>query len=1237
MSHQFKKRLLVLSILGTSLLQTTQAANIPMSELPLTSAGSSFSNVFLALSVEFPTAGAAHVYSYHPTNKISSGTKNTISNVEHLKSPYKGYFNPYTCYELQGSGNNRYFTPVAQASTSDLSCNNNNISNRFSGNILNWATMSALDVYRSAMTGGNRAKGIGTDNSAYNDGDTTNITYLRRANVVSGQNQSSQYGMLSRTINSISKANIKKYLPSTYIRSPNNNLNNNVSIVFDNKGFTFDIKDTTSSNNTLSNTGIPVVVEVCQSAYLEDNCTQYGSNYKPEGLMQKNVQRMHFSALGYLNIPGGATDRSGGHQISGGVVRSELNSIRNEFTESTGQYVVNPYPQTGVNNSGSINYLNKFGDANGYKTNDPVAELYYTALRYIRGMGYVKNANWMPSNLTSAEKDGFPVININNQDPLKSGNNWDLNKVCSPNTIMLIGDTNSHADGNLPGLDDNNGFRPNDDTIDTQEWINKLKASELQYIGAPANSTFMNGWFDKNGNTGSSRSPAGLPALAYWANTQNIRSDVPNNHKVNVKTFAIDVLENGGYKTETNDNRHWVRSAYYLAGKYGGFNDSNGDGIPNRTNTTEWTDDNVAAISPSATYKHGMPRYFALANNPDSMIEALDSAFDKAASNIGRSQTGVATSGNPDLVDIDNDLIIRSVYVDNNWSGDIYGLKLIESTQNNTLYEAQTIWQANTKLYEQIRDFTHSSRKILTTTPTGVATEFTANNVNAFGSNITGMNANLVNYIRGDVSNEGLFRSRSNNKLGTVINSEVVAIRKPTSHLNGCTYTDENVFNRSTMYGFASNDGMYHILDTDGNEKLAYIPANSLPKLSAYATPEYDHQYINDGLSVNAEVCFASGEDGARSIVVGSGGRGGKSIYALNITNMDNPGTDNFLWEFTDPDLGHFLSKPVISKDNNGNPIAIVSSGYNADNLAAEGYLYILQLNKTGPWVEGSNYQKIQLGNAGVGGPFGYDADRNGTVDHIYVGDYDGKLWKVNAQSSGTWSVAFNGSPLYSLPGKHITATPYVQVTRGRLTVFFGTGSYLSVDDLGTSEQNHAYGIFDNNAPVSHSDLLNQTIAAENDASLAGSLWMLSSNALDSHHKGWYITLRPGQIIIDQAHVQSKRAVFFNVFTPRPASNCLVSSETFLLGADVRSGAQYEEELFDTNFDGAIDGSDGLGGFYKLGNMLGPVGTMIQSSDGKLFYMVIGSDGSLTTIELNNLDLPPQNLKYQRLSWREIF
>ena len=100
-----------------------------------------------------------------------------------------------------------------------------------------------------------------------------------------------------------------------------------------------------------------------------------------------------------------------------------------------------------VNNSGVMNYLNKFGQITpgSYKTYDPVGELYYAAIRYFKKLGNVPEYTNVGS-ATPATKttwvDGFPVI-TNWNDPIQYS--------CQKNFILGIGDVNTHADRNLPG------------------------------------------------------------------------------------------------------------------------------------------------------------------------------------------------------------------------------------------------------------------------------------------------------------------------------------------------------------------------------------------------------------------------------------------------------------------------------------------------------------------------------------------------------------------------------------------------------------------------------------------------------------------------------------------------------------------------------------------------------------------------------------------------------------------
>ena len=89
-------------------------------------------NVLFSLSVEFPTANTA---AYQGTNDYAE--TNTIW----------ALFDPDKCYTYNGTNN--WFSPAAQATSHACS-------GQWSGNFLNWASMTGLDEFRFAMTGGNR-------------------------------------------------------------------------------------------------------------------------------------------------------------------------------------------------------------------------------------------------------------------------------------------------------------------------------------------------------------------------------------------------------------------------------------------------------------------------------------------------------------------------------------------------------------------------------------------------------------------------------------------------------------------------------------------------------------------------------------------------------------------------------------------------------------------------------------------------------------------------------------------------------------------------------------------------------------------------------------------------------------------------------------------------------------------------------------------------------------------------
>ena len=148
--------ILAVALPAMSVAQWSVPANGPLATTPLVLKSAVPPNVMFALSVEFPTANTA---AYQGASDYSS------SNV------YLGLFDNQKCYDYDDSGG--YFVPKSKGSST---CTDG----YWSGNFLNWATMTGLDEFRHAMTGGNRYL------------DTASLTVLERT-YQSGQGGTSNF------------------------------------------------------------------------------------------------------------------------------------------------------------------------------------------------------------------------------------------------------------------------------------------------------------------------------------------------------------------------------------------------------------------------------------------------------------------------------------------------------------------------------------------------------------------------------------------------------------------------------------------------------------------------------------------------------------------------------------------------------------------------------------------------------------------------------------------------------------------------------------------------------------------------------------------------------------------------------------------------------------------------------------------------------------------------------------
>lgn len=154
-------------VVGVSFLAISQSSPpaipaVNLSPEPLYAAGTRAKpTLSLALSVEFPTVGAQYV------NQPNTNSDNSYAPT----TEYIGYFDAESCYSYVNDANAdlRRFDRTGPAT--NRTCGGTG----FSGNFMNWASSSAIDVLRLGLTGGDRIV------------DTASMTVLQRAVLPQGR------------------------------------------------------------------------------------------------------------------------------------------------------------------------------------------------------------------------------------------------------------------------------------------------------------------------------------------------------------------------------------------------------------------------------------------------------------------------------------------------------------------------------------------------------------------------------------------------------------------------------------------------------------------------------------------------------------------------------------------------------------------------------------------------------------------------------------------------------------------------------------------------------------------------------------------------------------------------------------------------------------------------------------------------------------------------------------------
>ncbi len=1285
MKDMYKRIAVVLSSAVLGLLSATAGAD-PSHE-PLYLKQGAVPNVLLNMSVETPMGGAAYPDQVGVPDSscagrvtFNDGAGNQSYGACYVREyRYHGYFDPKKCYNYN-SGSTR-FDPVAL--TTDRYDNDYNCGGRWSGNWLNWTSMTAIDMFIKTMSGGNRVE------------DTTSGTVIQRAR----------------------KTDNNTWFPYKLTRATDNVAPNTVTpftnthVIVYNTTWGFKVATTRILASAVATTEYRARAQVCQlngsTANLEDNCIAYGSGtpyYKPEGLMQRNAEKMRFALTSYT------TDAA--QNRDGGVLRSNAKYVGPRMLDSTGTWVANPNKEWGTDglyignpdgvggglNSGVLNYLNKFSDS-AYKSFDPIGELLYESIRYFKHVGPTPEYTaGITRDSSDARCGGFWFANSSAewQDPYQYP--------CQKGFIIGINDANPWLDKRLPGTFFNAGnvtsFSPakvvtrcdlttvnvsavwnvstgqcasaaanlDSPTCATRETvINNCQVLALDY-GEPSNadpdinvhaltntvgsleglngtSWSSTGTWTSAGSSGSvsgtwdsvggSVGPGGnfdrtcstktmsalgevlgtcpspgkqnayhIAGLAYYANTTDLRPDLIDDYgDQKVSSFFIDTQE---FSTNPLDG---PRNMLWLAGKYGGFIDTNGNNAPDLAE--EWDEDG-----------DGLPDNFVLATDPNKLVSGLEEAFDDVISRTSTATALVATSGR-----ITEDLrLFQAMFDTSNWSGRLLAYSLnADGTVNQT--EWDTDGPPDPFPAPNLRD-------IYTWNPldqSGAEFRWTGTDVlNSTQKAALNDDSTLLDYLRGDATNEktalnpsGTFRERSK-LLGDVVNSSPVYVGAsnfgyevlPQTDGGADVYKTFRVGNRTRtrMVYVGANDGMLHGFDADsGDEKFAYVPNAAFGNnLKVLADVRYTHRAFVDG-PANFTDAYIGGA--WSTILVGSMGSGGKSVFALDVTDPNDlsgvGGVSKVLWEFDSSiasDLGYTLQKPVLARMQNGRWAAIFGNGYNSATGTAKLFivfldpdLSVVDASNPGGWTLGEDYLVLSTNSTtgnGMSGP-AVLLDGRATARAIYAGDLQGNLWKFDVSDTDpdNWVVSYTDSgvnvPLFAAVdpsgnAQPITAPPRIGLhSRGGYMLYFGTGKYYEDGDQTNLQVQSFYGIWDkpDNTRITYStrsDVLREMQILEENSTDGV---RVTSSVDDGDYyggvspkRGWFMDLKvlgasaKGERVFSRANLLDDRVIFVTV---EPSTDpCLAGGNSWIMEVNAQSGSRPAVSVFDLNNDNKFNVDD---------------------------------------------------------------
>lgn len=521
-----------------------------------------------------------------------------------------------------------------------------------------------------------------------------------------------------------------------------------------------------------------------------------------------------------------------------------------------------------------------------------------------------------------------------------------------------------------------------------------------------------------------------------------------------------------------------------------------------------------------------------------------------------------------------------------------------------------------------------------------------------------------VGYLAGDDTHEGGRLRARTSPLGDIVNSTPVVSSPRDNHgyttlmpnPNGgeadndpLDYADylESKADRATMVYVGANDGMLHGFNhANGSEEFAYIPATSIGHMGNLLFPaaaDFEHRYYVDG-PINVSDAYYSGA--WHTVLVGTSGAGGRSVFGLDVGNPTAFTAGQVLWEVNDriqgadgqqtaaaERMGHVTGRPVVvpvrERDGSVSWKAIFGNGAGSERgNAGVATLFMVDI-ETGETtfidaeeaaaprdIDGNirpngltsiiavDRQQVLAGNE-------VSAGSDGFMDEVYGGDLHGNIWKFNLLTN---EVVY-GQPLFTAEreGMRQPITGGLEAAlgaNGGVMLLFGTGSFMFENDKVRNEVQSIYGILDAGEVVAGRDSLQeQTIDQDTN--------FVSKNDVDYYSQsGWYLdldttmldssgtTVASGERMVSRPRLDNG-VFWFTTFAPSSADPCAGGGSNWMYGLSALTGGANMDTMRDAKGDNLDEGtgrvdlvSDGSAPIMDIGVFTtGPLGNLVRGEE----------------------------------------